>query len=227
VSRGPARPVARPQTRLDVPSRGVPFPETLRPVALAPVDSVDALTLVEASLAAPAHTAGPRVVEPRYQPLEPTPTNESSASAAPQDAMASRNAAVITVRRLHRIADKVGERLLLQPAITVRSARLARPLHTLLNQKSSNACRACRTSPDRRVCPRFGTRRPSFLPKTVSSSNGQKIDTRGSGVPPIFECQIASYDMPPSVERFENLSLRSVQIRAHDRVRTRSGLLAH
>jgi hypothetical protein len=57
--------------------------------------------------------------------------------------------------------------------------------------------------------------------------NGQKIDTRGSGVPPIFECQIASYDRPPSGERFENLSLRSVQIRAHDCVRIRSRLLAH
>ena len=49
--------------------------------------------------------------------------------------------------------------------------------------------------------------------------NGQKIDTRGSGVPPIFECQIASYDKRPSGERFENLSLRSVQIRAHACVR--------
>jgi hypothetical protein len=57
--------------------------------------------------------------------------------------------------------------------------------------------------------------------------NGQKIDTRGSGVLPIFEWQIASYDRPPSGERFEDLSLRSVQIRAHNRVRIRSGLLAH
>jgi hypothetical protein len=46
-------------------------------------------------------------------------------------------------------------------------------------------------------------------------------------VPPIFECQIASDDKPPSGERFENLSLRSVQIRAHDCVRIRSGLLGH
>jgi len=45
--------------------------------------------------------------------------------------------------------------------------------------------------------------------------NGQKIDTRGSGVPPIFEWQIASYDRPPSGERFENFSMSSVQIRAH------------
>jgi len=35
-------------------------------------------------------------------------------------------------------------------------------------------------------------------------------------VSPIFECRIASYDRPPSGERFENLSLRSVQIRAHE-----------
>jgi hypothetical protein len=55
----------------------------------------------------------------------------------------------------------------------------------------------------------------------------KKIDTRGSGVPPIFEWQIAGYDRPPSGERFENLSLRSVQIRARDCVRIRSGLLAH
>ena len=53
--------------------------------------------------------------------------------------------------------------------------------------------------------------------------NGQKIDTRVSGVPRIFECQIASYDRPASGE---SLSLRSVQIRAHDCVRIRSGLLA-
>ena len=32
-------------------------------------------------------------------------------------------------------------------------------------------------------------------------------------MPPIFEWQIASYDRPPSGDRFENLSLRSVQIR--------------
>jgi hypothetical protein len=57
--------------------------------------------------------------------------------------------------------------------------------------------------------------------------NGQKIDTRGSGVPPIFEWQIASYDRPPSGERFENFSMRSVQIRAHDCVRSRSALLAY
>jgi hypothetical protein len=44
-------------------------------------------------------------------------------------------------------------------------------------------------------------------------------------VPPIFECQIASYDRPPSEERFENLSLRSVQIRAHEH--SFCGLLAH
>ena len=43
--------------------------------------------------------------------------------------------------------------------------------------------------------------------------NRQKIDTRASGVSPIFECQITSYDRPPSGEGFENLSLRSVQIR--------------
>jgi hypothetical protein len=55
--------------------------------------------------------------------------------------------------------------------------------------------------------------------------HGQKIDTQGSGVPPIFECQITSYDRPPSGERFENLSPRSVQIRAHDWVRIRSRLL--
>ena len=44
------------------------------------------------------------------------------------------------------------------------------------------------------------------------SPHGQKIDTRGSGVPPIFECQITSYERPPSGEGFEKLSLRSVQI---------------
>jgi hypothetical protein len=55
--------------------------------------------------------------------------------------------------------------------------------------------------------------------------DGQKIDTRGSGVPPIFEWQIASYDRPPSGDRFENFSMSSVQIRAHDRVRSRSALL--
>ena len=49
----------------------------------------------------------------------------------------------------------------------------------------------------------------------VGNPNGQKIDTRGSGVPPIFEWQIASYDRPPSGERSENFSMRSVQIRAH------------
>ena len=57
--------------------------------------------------------------------------------------------------------------------------------------------------------------------------NGQKIDAPGSGVLPIFEWQIASYDRPPSGERFENLSMRSVQIRAHDGVRSRSALLAY
>jgi hypothetical protein len=49
-----------------------------------------------------------------------------------------------------------------------------------------------------------------------------KIDTPGSGVPPIFECQIASDDRPPSGERFGNLPRRSVQICAHDCVRIRS-----
>jgi len=43
---------------------------------------------------------------------------------------------------------------------------------------------------------------------------------------PGFECRITSYDRPPSGERFENLSLRSVQIRPHDCARIRSGLLA-
>jgi hypothetical protein len=46
-------------------------------------------------------------------------------------------------------------------------------------------------------------------------------------MPSIFEFQIASYDRPPSGERFENLSPRSVQSRTHDCVRIRSGLLAH
>jgi hypothetical protein len=63
--------------------------------------------------------------------------------------------------------------------------------------------------------------------KLTVLSNGQKIDTRGSGVPPIFEWQIASYDGPPSGERFENFSMRSVQIRAHDCVRSRSALLPY
>jgi hypothetical protein len=61
----------------------------------------------------------------------------------------------------------------------------------------------------------------------IQPSNGQKIDTRGSGVPPIFEWQIASYDRPPSGERFENFSMSSVQIRAHDCVRSRSALLPY
>jgi hypothetical protein len=51
---------------------------------------------------------------------------------------------------------------------------------------------------------------------SLRTPHGQEIDTRGSGVPPIFECQITSYGRPRSVERFENLSLKSVQIRAHD-----------
>jgi hypothetical protein len=63
-------------------------------------------------------------------------------------------------------------------------------------------------------------------PETIIP-NGQKIDTRGSGMRPIFECQIASYDRPPSGERFENLSPRSMQSRTHDYVRIRSGSLAH
>jgi hypothetical protein len=46
-------------------------------------------------------------------------------------------------------------------------------------------------------------------------------------VPPIFEWQIASYDRPPSGERLENFSMRSVQIRAHDCVRSRSALLPY
>jgi hypothetical protein len=57
--------------------------------------------------------------------------------------------------------------------------------------------------------------------KLTVLSNGQKIDT------PIFEWQIASYDGPPSGERFENFSMRSVQIRAHDCVRSRSALLPY
>jgi len=52
-------------------------------------------------------------------------------------------------------------------------------------------------------------------------ANGQKIDTPGSGVPPIFECQM-SYDRPPSGARFENLSPKSAQSRAYDCVRIRS-----
>ena len=46
-------------------------------------------------------------------------------------------------------------------------------------------------------------------------------------MPPIFECQIAGYDRAPYGEGFENISLRSMQIRAHNCVRSRSGLLAH
>jgi hypothetical protein len=51
----------------------------------------------------------------------------------------------------------------------------------------------------------------------------KKIDTPGSGVPPIFERQIASYDRPPSGERFENFSMRSVQTNPHDYVRSPRG----
>ena len=43
-------------------------------------------------------------------------------------------------------------------------------------------------------------------------ANGQKIDTRGPGVPPILECQIASYDRSPSRQRFENLRVSSVKL---------------
>jgi hypothetical protein len=50
----------------------------------------------------------------------------------------------------------------------------------------------------------------------VSGHRTAKKSIRGSGVPPIFEFQIANYDGPRSEERFENLSLRSVQIRAHE-----------
>ena len=32
----------------------------------------------------------------------------------------------------------------------------------------------------------------------VGNPNGQKIDTRGSGVPPIFEWQMSSYEWPSS-----------------------------
>jgi hypothetical protein len=39
--------------------------------------------------------------------------------------------------------------------------------------------------------------------------------------------QAASYERPPSKERFENLWPRSVQIRARDGVRIRSELLVH
>ena len=35
---------------------------------------------------------------------------------------------------------------------------------------------------------------------TILAPNSQKIDTRVSGVPRIFECQIASYDRPASGE---------------------------
>ena len=70
-------------------------------------------------------------------------------------------------------------------------------------------------------------RRPVTALKRFPMPERSKNDTRGSGVSPIFECRIASYDRPPSGERFENLSLRSVQIRAHDCVRIRSGLLAY
>ena len=38
----------------------------------------------------------------------------------------------------------------------------------------------------------------THLQRFAHRANGQKIDTPGSGVPPIFEWQIASYDMPPS-----------------------------
>ena len=38
----------------------------------------------------------------------------------------------------------------------------------------------------------------------AATPNGQKIDTRGSGVLPIFEWQIASYERLPSGEGFEN-----------------------
>jgi hypothetical protein len=58
-------------------------------------------------------------------------------------------------------------------------------------------------------------------------SNGQKIHTPSSGVPPIFEWQIASYDRPPSGEWFENFSMRSVQTNPHDYMRSRSALLAY
>ena len=43
-------------------------------------------------------------------------------------------------------------------------------------------------------------------------ANGQKIDTRGAGVPLILECQIASYDRSPSGQRFENLRVSSVKL---------------
>ena len=43
--------------------------------------------------------------------------------------------------------------------------------------------------------------KPIAVPVAVSPiSNGQKIDTRVSGVPRIFECQIVSYDRPASGE---------------------------
>jgi hypothetical protein len=41
--------------------------------------------------------------------------------------------------------------------------------------------------------------------RRISSLERSKIDTPGSGVPPIFEWQIASYERPPSGEGFENL----------------------
>ena len=83
-----------------------------------------------------------------------------------------------------------------------------------------------RTKPScRAVCQIFDIMPNTHIVKNAAMPNGQKIDTRGSGVPPIFECQIASYDRPPSGERFKNLSLRSVQICAHEH--SICGLLAH
>ena len=48
---------------------------------------------------------------------------------------------------------------------------------------------------EREVIPRCVPHWLSFV-----TPNGQKIDTRVSGVPRIFECQIASYDRPASGE---------------------------
>jgi len=53
-------------------------------------------------------------------------------------------------------------------------------------------------------------RRITWPNSAIATPNGQKIDTPGSGVPPIFEWQIASYDRPLSGEWFENFSKRSV-----------------
>ena len=49
----------------------------------------------------------------------------------------------------------------------------------------------------------------------VGNPNGQKIDTRGSGVPPIFEWQIASYDRPvhsQNIIRLRTMSLGHYRI---------------